>query len=428
MKYSLYNNYVAYGDGVIAFNALSMNFMYIYPELMDLINNCPPQRLKDIHPDFYSALKGNGFICDDKVNEYMDAIKLMRDINRDSKSYRLIINPTTNCNFCCWYCYESHTKTNKMEISTVNSICLFIEKVMANPELKHFQLSFFGGEPLLHYSDIILPIAKFVKKCAQEKEKDYAMDITSNAYLFNIEKFKLLKELGLQSCQITIDGSKEQHNKTRFPRKGIGSYSVIVRNIHIAVEENINIVLRINYTQENLEDIHSILKDFEDLSMEKRKFITLSMNKVWQEKNENLENNVKSFVNSAKKFGFTIPDAFEADHVRNSCYADKDNEAVINYDGKIYKCNARDFTDERHEGILDENGNIVWNELHSKRIKVRNTNKQCGKCSIFPICGGGCSQVALENAEKNYCIGKVGIEETIKQMFLSKYCIKRDTL
>lgn len=426
MKYSLYNNYVKYKDGVIAFNAMTMKFLYLVPELMELINNYPPEQIATVHPDFYSALKANRFICDDKTDEYIDAVNLMRTINNDSKSYRLIVNPTTNCNFHCWYCYENHGKSNKMDEETINRVFRYIENVIKKTELEHFQLSFFGGEPLLHFKNVILPIAKYTQECAIRYGKRYAMDITSNAYLFNSNRFKRLKELGLKSCQITLDGNEDQHNKTRFPHRGVGSYSIITKNIHTAVKLGIKVVLRINYTKENLPNLYMILKDFEDLSTREKELITLSMNKVWQETNKDLTNEVNQFIDSSRKFGFTIPDAFLADHVRNSCYADKVNEAVINYDGKIYKCNARDFVEERHEGILDDEGNIIWNKLHSKSLKVRNTNKQCKMCSVFPICGGGCSQIALENAGKDYCIGKAAVEDTIRQMFLSKYCIKKD--
>lgn len=426
MKYSIYNNYIEYRGGFIAFNALSMGLLYLAPKLMELINFNQPKDLENIHPDFYSALKVNGFLCENKIDEFKYAANLIQSINNDTKSYRLIVNPTTNCNFHCWYCYENHGKINKMRDEIQERVCLHIKQIMSKKDLEHFQLSFFGGEPLLYYSEVMLPIAKYAKDCATTYHKDYAMDITSNAYLFNSCRLEKLRGLGLASCQITLDGNKEKHNKTRFPHKNIGSYSTIIHNIHSAVELGIEVVLRINYTQENLSDLELIFKDFDDLSTEKRKLITLSMNKVWQETNKNLDDSVNRFIDLAEEFGFTIPDAVLEDHVRNSCYADKVNEAVINFDGKVYKCNARDFTDERQEGMLDSDGNIIWNSLHSKRNEVRIQNKQCKQCSVFPICGGGCSQIALENAGKDYCIGKEGMEESIKHMFLSNYCIKRN--
>lgn len=91
------------------------------------------------------------------------------------------------------------------------------------------------------------------------------------------------------------------------------------------------------------------------------------MNKVWQEKMKRLGEQVRKMQAKAKEFGMTLPDALLADRVRHSCYADKENEAVINYNGKVYKCNARDFKEDNCEGILDESGNIQWNDFHQLR-------------------------------------------------------------
>lgn len=157
-----------------------------------------------------------------------------------------------------------------MNNSTIGNICRCIKRIFANKELKHFQLSFFGGEPLLYYSTIMLPIAEYARDCAKEFGKAYAMDITSNAFLFDHERFLNLKELGLESCQITLDGDEEHHNSTRFPHKGVGSYTTIIRNIHYAVNLKIKVVLRINYTKQNLPSLYSILDDFKDMTLEEK--------------------------------------------------------------------------------------------------------------------------------------------------------------
>ena len=62
MKYSIYNNFVKYGDKYIAFNALSMKFMYIDPILMKLLKFSQLKDLFSIHPDFYMTLLNYGFI------------------------------------------------------------------------------------------------------------------------------------------------------------------------------------------------------------------------------------------------------------------------------------------------------------------------------------------------------------------------------
>jgi uncharacterized protein len=136
---------------------------------------------------------------------------------------------------------------------------------------------------------------------------------------------------------------------------------------------------------------------------------------------------VIAFQREAHRRGFRLPDSLEADNVRYSCYADKNNEAVINYNGDVYKCNARDFTEKNKEGYLDEKGNIIWNSRHQFRIDNRYSNELCVKCSILPICGGGCSQMPLDYKGEAYCINKC--DDKMKQdkvisMFLSETTVR----
>jgi uncharacterized protein len=156
------------------------------------------------------------------------------------------------------------------------------------------------------------------------------------------------------------------------------------------------------------------------LPLEKRKNITLSMNKVWQEGNKNLGKKVSSFKEKTKEYGFSVMDAFLGDRIRNSCYADKRNEAVINYNGDVYKCNARDFKTENREEFLNDQGKIVWNDRAYERMNIRLQNKPCFDCSILPICGGGCSQNSLDLFEKNYCVNDFD-EERKKQIILGMF-------
>lgn len=430
MKFSQYNNLVKFESKYIIFNALSYRFLYIAPLLADLFQKNAKEgthsSLSTVHPDFYNALTTNGFIVEDTYDEYREVQQLIRKTNENKEAYRLIINPTVNCNFKCWYCYENHSVPTQMGEEVMQRIYLLIKQITAEESLKRFQLSFFGGEPLLYYSKVLLPIATYTHDLLKHSDKKFWFDITTNGYLFNQKRLETLVNRGLMSCQITLDGNKQAHDATRFAAASKGSYDRIIENIKIAVRLGIEIVLRINYTGKNLTGLSDIFCSFEDLSFEERRKITVSMNKVWQEKDDNLGEVVKKFKQLVKQFGFKLPEPWLSDRVRNSCYADKQNEAVINYNGDVYKCNARDFTEERKEGALDKNGNILWNETHRKREDSVMKNERCIPCSILPICGGGCSQTAFENLGKTYCINtnKNNMQEQIIELFLSE-CNKK---
>lgn len=97
--------------------------------------------------------------------------------------------------------------------------------------------------------------------------------------------------------------------------------------------------------------------------------------------------------------------------------------------GKVYKCNARDFKEDNCEGILDESGNIQWNDFHQLRKSAKLSNPKCLSCSILPICGGGCSQISYDNKKCNYCVN-TSIEaknELIISMFLSEHTKNEDS-
>ena len=151
-----------------------------------------------------------------------------------------------------------------------------------------------------------------------------------------------------------------------------------------------------------------------------KKNISVSLKKVWQADVKGSENQVAELYETAQALGFSKIDPVYEDTVQNSCYADKKNHATINYNGEAYKCTARDFTSESKEGILQEDGSIEWNGKYHNRLEAKLKNKPCLECPILPICGGGCSQLAIENEGKDYCVHNFD-ENKKKQLVLKNF-------
>ena len=426
MKLSKFNTSIYYNEKFIYHNSLTQSFLLLDPMLMDLVNAAQAEDnimgIEDIHVDLYKSLLSNGFIVPKETDEIQKVRELIDHVDNQDESYHLMVNPTMNCNFKCWYCYETHIKGSKTSPGTLEKITNFIENIMTNkPGLKQFILSFFGGEPLLYFEDVVLPLMQYTSLAASHHNLALGISFTTNGFLINEKMVEHFVKYNVTGLQISFDGNKEQHDQTRYVSKTRGSYDVIVENIKLLVRKNILVTLRINYTEKNLIGLDDILESFSDLNFEERQLITLSMNKVWQESNEGLGNQVIDFKEKSVEFGFKLPDAFEGNRVRNSCYADKRNQSVINYNGDVYKCNARDFTKDNREGVLLED-DVLWNHKMEERMHSKLNNKPCLECSILPICGGGCSQQALEYRGKDYCVNDFDEEkkkDIVLNMFLS---------
>ncbi|MGB5929420.1 MAG: radical SAM protein, partial [Cyclobacteriaceae bacterium] len=407
MKLSRFNSFIPYKGNVIAFNSLTQQFLVLKPMLHDLLMASAREegvdKLIDYHPTYYNALSQKGFIVSDNKNENEEIKKLRDEIDLDETTYRLIINPTMNCNFKCWYCYESHIKDSKMTDETVEKVKCHIEKVFhEQKELKSFHLSWFGGEPLLYYKKVIVPISDFARNLFSDSDIEFDMSFTTNGYLVNDELIQHLKKFDGTFLQITLDGSKDQHNKIRYVSKNKGSYEEIRDNIILLAQNQIRASVRVNYTGETLETIDGILDDFQDLDRNVKAFINFSFHNVWQDGKPDVDK-VEEIITSFRRAGFATSSQFSnVNSFRQSCYADKKNQATINFNGEVHKCTARDFTTDRAEGILHDDGSIAWNEKYYQRMDSKFKNSPCMSCRIQPICNGGCSQQAMEQSHHDY--------------------------
>lgn len=425
MKYSQFNTFQPYDDKILAYNAFTDKYLLLEHMLYDIIlsakanNNI--EEIEEVHPDFYNALYNDGFIVPADVDEIDKVRALMNSVDNQNDSYRLIINPTMNCNFKCWYCYETHIKESKMDIDTIDKTVLFMDNTLTNnPSIKTFFLSFFGGEPLLYYQQTVLPLLQKCGAIAEKHQVEFGADFTTNGLLLSPETAKQMKELKVTSFQITLDGNREKHNLVRYVSKSRGSYDEIMKNIYLIAETGFNVTVRVNYTEANLDGLEEVLDDLSGLSSNAKKNLHVSLQKVWQEENQGLSDKVNQFMELVKQLGFGTSHFILADNVRYSCYADKKNHATINYNGEVFKCTARDFNSENREGILTEGGEIEWNQKYLTRIEAKLKNKPCLECAILPICGGGCSQKAMENLGKDYCVNFFD-EDRKKSIVLSRF-------
>ncbi len=408
MKTSKFNNHFWHENNIVLYNAYNNNFVILDPELHDLFlagEREGIENLESIHPDFYNHLVNKEFIIGKDVDEIQKVKDLVHKIDKESEdSYNIIINPTMNCNFKCWYCYETHIKDSKMTEETVLKIVKHINAVLENDKIKEFNLSWFGGEPLLYFDKTVVPLLKDAYSICESKGIKFSSNFTTNGLLIDDLMLKKCKKLGVNHFQITLDGHRDRHNEVRFISKERGSYDEIIVNIKLTLSHQIYVTVRLNISDETLnENLKEIITDFLDVNNECKKFLNFSFHKVWQEEKA-IDRDVSDLVDLFKANKFNVSRESDVDSVRNSCYADKNNQATINYNGEVFKCTARDFKSENKEGELLDNGTIEWNSKFYERMDSKFKNPPCLVCKILPICNGGCSQSALENIGQDYCV------------------------
>ena len=402
MKFSLYNNIVTVSSKIILlFNSFSDSYIFLKSSVANQLKY--PSLIKEKYPELYRNMVRKGFYVFDRIDEFERLKSYASKISQDTTTFFLIINPTMDCNLRCWYCYEKHKKSVMDKEVYLNVLSFIKDKVESN--IENFHLGFFGGEPLMKFKSIVMPLIEYTYHLCKQENIDFRVSFTSNGTLLTKNKIEKLCRYCKPSFQITLDGNEEIHNKVRFFTNRKGTYSLILQNIKVLLEYNCPVRVRINYTKDNIESIHDILQKSSALFNEHKDLIEFDFHRVWQDRDteERVLPKVKTYAGNLIGKGFkALYD--ELNEIKNPCYGDKANTAVINYNGDVFKCTAKDFCKENREGVLTNEGKIVWEKSQVYRLSIKFKNMACQKCSIAPICGGGCSRYILEKDGKPYCL------------------------
>ena len=174
-----------------------------------------------------------------------------------SNEFHLIIATTLDCQFRCFYCYESHPEVYMTE-DVKNAIIGNVKDYAASG--KDISVVWYGGEPMLDFESIRMFSKRFIDIC-NSCGVSYRASMISNGYSFSPESIALLDELRIESLQITLDGMKDAHEQRRPLRNEESSFDRIVQNMkNIKMNTNVDVHLRINVDKSNIESAYELVQ------------------------------------------------------------------------------------------------------------------------------------------------------------------------
>lgn len=419
-KLSKFTHFVNEGRAVIAFNLASNGFLLLQREWGERVEALRESigQLQSVHPELFDQMLRMGMMVDAETDEVKDLVERWRAHDSDPSTFGLIINPTLGCNLRCWYCYEQHDRMPMMEENVRASICRMIDRKADADGLQTLSVSFFGGEPLMGFRQVVMPILSHAAEACRARGIALHSSFTTNGVLLTEEVLDALESVGLDTpatFQISLDGNREHHDHSRIGANREPTYDRIVGHMKQAAARHHQVFARLNYTATNITSFVDVLDDFSLMPESDKPYIQFNFQQIWQDQEQNdLTEAVTELKSQFAKEGFAV----ESDHIchRHNCYADHENHLVVNYDGLLFKCTARDFKEARSEGRLQPDGEVVWNEKYVQRMEVKYANKACLDCKILPICNGGCSQNKLDAHNLDSCYNGMSEDDKDERM------------
>lgn len=378
-KFSVYNLYLDAGMGLV-YNTCSQAISSFENHLL---------QEEDI-----PELLENGFIVRLEADELAE-IKAEYD-SRDqySDELHLILATTLDCQFRCFYCYESHPKVY-MTDDVKQAILRLAEKHAANG--KNISVVWYGGEPMLDFDTVRSLSEKLIKLCERYKVM-YSASMISNGYAFDPEKVGLLDAYRIGSIQITLDGTKDVHEMRRPMLDNTPSFERIMENLKLIYSRSKTTVhLRINVDKTNIDSTHELLRYCSenglcDIDVNLGMMKAFGCDHSCGARNTNLftmsdfSAEFLRFRDSCEQLGFkrAVHKMFPF-YKLNSCTMDAPNAYVIDPYGWVYKCISLVGQKERSIGnvteIFDENAHTQYSPFSSDA---------CSTCKYLPVCKGGC--------------------------------------
>ena len=358
-KLSQYNVHAENGEYTVVFNTYRNVYVClrtnVYKKLSDShFLESLPQKNKVL----YEKLSANGIILDQEIDEYQLLVEEHKKEIEESLSYDLTLLPTLDCNLRCWYCFERHIKGSHLTEEARNRIISHVNEIIKdNSGIKLLNLCMFGGEPLLYFETEVYPLLLQIRNLVHSKMKEVVFSFITNGILITEQNISLFADLKA-NFQISIDGCKRNHDKIKFiPHSNNSTYEEVMHVIHLitANPQRMVVNLRINYNDDTLVDLPNIINDLKDID---RGRIRIHLERVWQTSPKASSRVLlKDAINKFMLNGFyvTYMNLFRRSF---SCWSSKRRHSVVSYDGAVYNCTGRDFTDATKEGELLNDGTV----------------------------------------------------------------------
>lgn len=284
-------------------------------------------------------------------------------LSLSSRHLQLIVMPTERCNFRCTYCYESFERGRMSDEIADGLVALIVSRLDG---LDSLTLEWFGGEPLVAL-DRVLDISRRVSdRLRSHPHVEYSASMTTNAWRLDLDTARALVEVGLRSVQVSLDGPREHHDRTRLQAGGRGSFDGIWANLEAIRDDSVelDVLLRVHLTPTNAAAMPRFVDRLADEFLADPRFSILlkAVEHLGGPSDESFEILGHGGAEALIETLHARVDRKRLVSIPAVCYAAKANSLVIRSDGVIAKCTVALDDPRNVVGQLESDGRLTLDQ------------------------------------------------------------------
>ncbi len=195
--------------------------------------------------------------------DFQNKYKAIENFEYNEQEYahpsNVLLGVTSQCNSRCPYCFSTH----KNEFMTLETAEKIVEWAIENGKIKNTipNITFFGGEPLLQFDEIIVPIVE------KYQDQNIEFNITTNGLLLDEDKVDFFYKHNITPL-LSFDGVQQVQNSQR-PAKNGDSFKQVINNIPYLLLRLPNTTMRCTMTKESIPYTLDSIKMAQELGFKK---------------------------------------------------------------------------------------------------------------------------------------------------------------
>lgn len=327
---------------------------------------------------------------------------------------------TQSCNLKCKYCFvvqKPKEMTLKVAMDAVGFIAANAEKTGDVPSINYF-----GGEPLLKWHDIIVPLTDHIRSTYGDR---FELSMTTNGLLLDEEKLMYMKRNRI-GFMVSIDGAKETQDKNRPCTGGASSFDILAPKLPLFLSYNPRMTFRATVDHDNAgayvdnhrfayklgyTNMFSIVNVFAQWKVAEKALLSEQITEMANFYLETLRAGkpfgIQPFEGMFRKIG-QIEKAKAHNQFRiageqlpafGRCGLGAQRFASVGTDGRLYSCQEMCDNDDQglpfvigdiYEGADETKRWRIISEFDTKKVRC-SAPDACKTCALNPICDGACA-------------------------------------
>ncbi len=329
-----------------------------------------------------------------KLKHMHELFLYKQELRKKPQLRRLFLELTLRCNENCLHCGSRCGDVASEEMPAERYYEL-LDKISRDFSRRLPMLCITGGEPLLR--------KEFPEIMAYAKGLGFRWGMTSNATLIDEEKIKMLKDTGMGTISVSIDGLRQTHDEFR---RSPGGFDKAVRGIKLLMKGGFSHVqVTTVVTKKSLPQLPELFELMKELDVDSWRVIgiepigrALELRDWWLTMDE--QRQMLDFIRAKRREGWPV--MYGCSHYLGLEYEREVRDwyflcnagvytASIMANGNITACLDIERRPETIQGnILRDDFTKVWNErFEIYRTPLWTKNDKCRDCKERDFCEGG---------------------------------------